>query len=69
MHDLRRAAAMDHDRTVRELEMLETLGQVLHWAQARSPRAEFVNVVIQDEYTHDIVIRVGDRIYAVFDAT
>jgi hypothetical protein len=60
---------MDHDRLLQELTAPETLGQVLRWAHARSPRAEFHDVVIQDEYTHDIVVRVDDRVYAVFDAT
>ena len=64
-----RADAMDDAETVREIEKPETLGQVLRWAQARTPRAEFVNVVVQDEYTHDVIVRVAERLYAVFDAT
>jgi hypothetical protein len=56
-------------RIVRELEALETLGQALRWALARTPRAEFSNVVIQDEYTHDVIVRVEDDLFAVFDAT
>jgi hypothetical protein len=56
-------------RLLQELAALETLGQVLRWTQAQSPRPEFVNVVIQDEYTHDVIVRIVDRIHAVFDAT
>jgi hypothetical protein len=51
------------------LEALETLGQVLRWNLAQSPRAEFVNVVVQDEYTHDVVVRISDRSYAVYATT
>ena len=33
------------------------------------PRAEFVDVVVQDEYTHDVIVRISDQLYAVFAAT
>ena len=58
---------MDHARMVRELEALETLGQALRWALARTPHAEFVNEVDQDESTRDVIVRVTDDLYAVFD--
>jgi hypothetical protein len=51
------------------LEGLETLGQVLRWNLAQRPRAEFVNVVVQDEYTHDVVVRIADDLYAVYATT
>jgi hypothetical protein len=60
---------MNHDLMLQELRTLETLGQVLRWAQSRSPRAEFVNVVVQDEYTHDVVVWIDGPLHAVFDAT
>jgi hypothetical protein len=60
---------MDPARLEQELGRLETLGQVLRWTLARTPRAEFVNVVIQDEYTHDIIVRVAEGVFAAFDAT
>ena len=49
---------MDRDRLVEEVRALEGLGGVIRWALARSPRAGFVDVVIQDEFTHDVVVRV-----------
>jgi DNA-directed RNA polymerase subunit L len=60
---------MDHARLASQLEPLETLGQVLRWALGQSPRAEFVNVVVQDEFTHDVIVRIAADLYAVFDAT
>jgi DNA-directed RNA polymerase subunit L len=60
---------MDRARVACELETLGTLGQVLRWTLAQSPRAEFVNVVIQDEYTHDVIVRIAADLYAVFDST
>jgi hypothetical protein len=62
-------AAMERDSILREVEGLSTLAGVLRWATARTPRAEFVDVVIQDEYTHDVVIRVGAETFLVFDTT
>jgi hypothetical protein len=52
-----------------ELQALETLGQVIRWALDQSPRAELVDVVVQDEFTHDVVVRVSGDLYAVFDTS
>jgi hypothetical protein len=60
---------MDHDCLLRELEALETVGQVIRWALARTPRARFVDEVVQDELTRDVVVRVVDDLHAVFDIT
>ena len=30
---------------------------------------EVENVIIQDEFTHDVILKVADQIYAVFDST
>ena len=35
------------------------------WAFARKPPAELLNVVTQDEFTHDIVIRVSPEVFLV----
>ena len=35
---------------------LETLADVVAFCAARSPRAGIANVVIQDEFTHDVVV-------------
>jgi hypothetical protein len=44
------------------ISKLETLEDVLRRGLS------ILDVVVQDEYTHDIVTRVGER-YVVFDAT
>jgi len=51
------------------LQSLTSLGQVIQWALARTPRAQFSDVVVQDEYTHDVVLRISPSLYAVFDTT
>jgi hypothetical protein len=60
---------MRDDKLLDELHPLTTLRQVLAWSLVQQPRAEFVDVVIQDEYHHDVVVRVADRVYAVFETS
>jgi hypothetical protein len=60
---------MERGPIASEVESLETLEQVIRWALARSPRAEFVDVVVQDEFTHDVIVRVNSSVYLVFDTT
>ncbi len=60
---------MRNDTLLAELHQLATLKQVLNWALAQEPRAEFVNVIIQDEFHHDVIVRVTDRVYAVFETS
>ena len=60
---------MDHEPLQEEVLPIETLGQAIQWALARTPHAEFVNVVAQDEYTLDVIVRVTPRVFVVFDTT
>lgn len=50
-----------------EVEQFRTLEQALQWAFAREPRAELVDVIAQDEYTHDVIVRVTPEVFLVFD--
>jgi hypothetical protein len=46
-----------------------TLGHVVRgWAGERPPRL-IVEIVTQDEYTHDVVIAYRDDIHLVYDTT
>ncbi|HEX9101801.1 MAG TPA: hypothetical protein VF997_06340 [Polyangia bacterium] len=47
-------------------ERLQTLEEVLRWAHALGH--SLVEVVTQDEYTHDVVVAAGER-FLVFDTT
>ncbi len=60
---------MRNDELLAELHRHATLRTVLAWAMAREPRAEFVDVVIQDEFHHDVIVRVTDYVYAVFETS
>jgi len=51
--------------TLAMIPKLDTLEDVLAWGSARG--FDVVEVIVQDEYTHDVVVR-GD-VYYVFDTT
>lgn len=50
------------------VDRLATLADVLAWGRAQSPPAAVLEIVTQDEYTHDVVLPFGDH-FLVFDAT
>jgi hypothetical protein len=52
-----------------EAEAFENLDQAFRWAVKHTPRLLPDDVVIQDEYTHDVLFRAADDVYLVFDAT
>jgi hypothetical protein len=60
---------MDPDFLRDEVLPIRTLGHAIRWALARTPRAEFVDVVAQDEYTLDVILRVTPHVFVVFDTT
>jgi hypothetical protein len=45
---------------------LRTLEDVLTWCRAQ--RADVVEVIVQDEFTHDVVVQEAERFH-VFDTT
>lgn len=44
-----------------------TLGVVARWCGAR--RQALLDVITQDEYTHDVIVRVRDGVFLVYDTT
>ena len=57
----------------RELSPLGLLQDVVRWAHDRAPPTTVVDVVVQDEFNHDVVIPWSstgtDRLYLVFSTT
>jgi hypothetical protein len=54
---------------VKELAPLKILEEVLRWGFASSPPREIADVVVQDEYTHDVVMTDPRGVYLCFDTT
>jgi hypothetical protein len=46
-----------------------TLAELLTWGLAQSPPCDIVDIVVQDEYTHDVVVRGPAPTYLCFDTT
>ena len=47
----------------------QTLEDVVRWGLAHTPPRMIVRVVVQDEYTHDVVLHYADGVYLVYDTT
>ena len=62
---------MSTDRAIllEEAGQFDNLEKAFRWAVSRTPRIVPDDVVIQDEYTHDILFRAADDAYLVFDTT
>ena len=58
-----------HADILNEAGSFRTLEQVMNWAFAQNPPARLLNVVTQDEFTHDVVIGVSPDVFLVFDTT
>jgi hypothetical protein len=48
---------------------LATLEELLRFGFAQRPSWELVDVIVQDEYTHDVIIRGPEPAFLVFDTT
>ncbi len=47
----------------------KTLEDVVHWGLAQSPIQMVKDVVVQDEYTHDVVLHHPSGVWLVYDVT
>ena len=50
-----------------EIQRLVTLEQVVRWGLAQSPQLDILEVVIQDEFTHDVIMNWQPGYFLVFD--
>jgi hypothetical protein len=57
------------DELLREARALQSLEQAMRWSLAQNPRIIPEDVVVQDEYTHDVLFRVSETTYLVFDTS
>jgi len=48
---------------------LTTLERVLDWGRDRTPPVRVLEVIAQDEYTHDVVMQLESARYLVYDTT
>ena len=60
---------MSHQRILDEVHDFVSLRQVIEWSFLREPKAEFVDVIVQDEFHHDVIVRVTPNLFAVFETS
>ena len=53
----------------RELTAFSTLHDVAKWGFACTPMREVIDIVVQDEYTHDVIVDGPHGTYLCFDTT
>ena len=56
-------------KLVREVQRLGTLEDVIRWGLARPTPRMVLEIVVQDEYTHDVVMEWELGLHLVFDTT
>lgn len=47
----------------------KTLEDVVRWGLAQKPVCLVEDVIVQDEYTHDVVLKHPSGVYLVYDST
>jgi hypothetical protein len=60
---------MRSDELFKNARTLQSLDEAMRWGLAQTPRVTPEDVVIQDEYTHDVLFRAADDVYLVFDTS
>jgi predicted ATPase len=51
------------------LESFSMLEELVRWGFASQPARPVLDVVVQDEFTHDVVLPWDDTLHLVFDTT
>ena len=66
---LARRPQAEIDRLAADLRRHATVEDLLAWWRAQALPRDLANVVVQDEFTHDLVVEAGDGLVAVYDTT
>jgi hypothetical protein len=45
------------------------LDRVILWGLSTTPQRLVTDVIVQDEYTHDVIVPWGDGLFLVYDST
>lgn len=54
------------DKARQEIKHAKSVKDVLEWAIANIPNFKH-DLVVQDEYTHDFILKIADDFYLVYD--
>ena len=56
-------------RLVEQVQRLETLEEVIRWGLQQPTERTILEVIVQDEYCHDVVMEWESGLHLVFDTT
>jgi hypothetical protein len=65
----RGVGAADVDRVRSLVCSHRTLGDLLAWMPTRHPPLAIAEIVTQDEYTHEVVLALDERLWLAYDVT
>ena len=57
------------DRMAKLVCGLTSLERVLNWGRGLTPPRDIEEILTQDEYTHDVVMRYDQELFLVYDTT
>ena len=57
------------EELLNEARALQSLEQAMRWGLSKHPKISPEDVVVQDEYTHDVLFRTSENTYLVFDTS
>ena len=57
------------ERLLQQLEPLQMLENVIKWGLGQDPECSILEVVVQDEFCHDVVMSWKDGCFLAFDTT
>jgi hypothetical protein len=60
---------MECNAILAELQRFSSLATVIPWALSREPQAEFLDVIVQDEFHHDVILRISSTVFAVLETS
>ncbi len=60
---------MENHALLRDAESIRSLVDAMKWAQSKIPPATFIDAIAQDEFTHDVVLRVAEDAFVVLDTS
>ena len=69
LYDHANLAAQVRRELAAAVATLPTLQEVIQWGLSLPEESTILDVVVQDEYTHDVVMKWRDSYHVVFDAT
>jgi hypothetical protein len=69
LHDHAGLSPTERVRLEETVRGQRTLADVLAWGRAQRPPITVAEILTQDEYTHDVVVRLSEHLVLVYDTT